>query len=79
MSRAIQLEAGFLLSEGVNMARKINIMQAEVNETDAVKVTRARSNICWGCGEIGHLYKDCRNPNKRQFRDKMKQRKNLNW
>ena len=41
MSRAIQLEAGFQLSEGVNMARKINIMQAEVNETDVVKDTRA--------------------------------------
>ena len=41
MSRAIQLEAGFQLSEGVNMARKINIMQAEVIETDVVKDTRA--------------------------------------
>ena len=40
MSRAIQLE-GFKLSEGVNMAGKINIMQAEVNETDVVKDTRA--------------------------------------
>ena len=39
MSRAIQLEAGFQLSEGVNMARKINIMQAEVNKTDVVKDT----------------------------------------
>ena len=55
MSRAIQLEAGFQLSEGVNMARKINIMQVEVNETDIVKDTRAQSNICWGCGEIGHF------------------------
>ena len=59
MSRVIQLEAGFQLSEGVNIARKINIMQAEVNETDVVKDTRAQSNICWDCGEIGHFYKDC--------------------
>ena len=79
MSRAIQLEAGFQLSEGVNMARKINIMQAEINETEIVKDTRARSNICWGCGEIGHFYKDCQNPNKKQFRDKMKQKKNLKF
>ena len=64
MTRAIQLEAGFQLSEGVNMARKINIMQAEINETEVVKDTRARSNICLGCGEIGHFYKDCQNPNK---------------
>ena len=32
MSKAIQLEAGFQLSEGVNMARRVNIMQAEINE-----------------------------------------------
>ena len=31
MKKAIQLEAGFQLSEGVNMARRINVMQAEVN------------------------------------------------
>ena len=79
MSRAIWLEAGFQLSEGVNMAQKINIMQAEINETEVVKDTRARSNICWGCGEIGHFYKDCQNPNKRQYRDKMKQKKNLKF
>ena len=46
MSRAIQLEARFQLSEGVNMARKINIMQVEVNKTEVVKDTRARSKIC---------------------------------
>ena len=79
MSRAIQLEAGFQLSEGVNMAWRVNIMQAEVNETEVVKDTRARSNICWGCGEIGHFYKDCRNPNKRQYQDQMKQKRSLKF
>ena len=79
MSRAIQLEAGFQLSEGVNMARRVNIMQAKVNKTEVVKDTRARSNICWGCGEIGHFYKDCRNPNKRQYRDQMKQKRSLKF
>ena len=39
MSRAIQLEAGFQLSEGVNMAWRVNIMQAEVNDTEVVKDT----------------------------------------
>ena len=79
MSRAIQLEAGFQLSEGVNMARRVNIMQAEVNKTEVVKDTRARSNICWGCGEIGHFYKDCRNPNKRQYQEQMKQKRSLKF
>ena len=73
MSRAIQLEARFQLSEGVN------IMQAEINETEVVKDTRTRSNICWGCGEIGHFYKDCRNPNKRQYRDQMKHKWSLKF
>ena len=79
MSRAIQLEAGFQLSEGVNMARRVNIMQAEVNETEVVKDTIARSNICWGCDEIGHFYKDCQNPNKRQYRDQMKHKRSLKF
>ena len=61
MSRAIQLEAGFQLSEGVNMAQRVNIMQAKVNETEVVKDTQARSNICWGCGEIGHFYERSHN------------------
>ena len=56
MSQAIKLKAGFQLSEGVNMAWKINIMQAEINETEVMKDTRARSNICWGCGEKGNLW-----------------------
>ena len=79
MSRAIQLEARFQLSEGVNMAQRVNIMQAKVNETEVVKDTRARSNIFWGCGEIGHFYKDCRNPNKRQYWDQMKQKQSLKF
>ena len=54
-------------------------MQAEINETEVMKDTRARSNICWGCSEIGHFYKDCQNPNKQQYRDKMKQKKNLKF
>ena len=79
MSRVIQLEAGYQLSEGMNMARKVNIMQAEINETEMIKDTRAQSNICCRCGEIGHFYRDCGNPNKRQYRDKMKQCKLLKF
>ena len=79
MSKAIQLEAGFQLSEGVNMARRVNIMQAEINKTEVIKDARACSNICSGCGEIGRFYRDCRNPNKKQFRDKMKHSKNVKF
>ena len=54
-------------------------MQAKVSETEVVKDTRARFHICWGCGEIGHFYKDCRNPNKSQYQDQMKQKKSLKF
>ena len=50
MKRAIQLEAGFQLSDGINMTRQINIMQAEVNEVEVGKDPQARSNHCYGCG-----------------------------
>ena len=55
MKRAIQLEAGFQLSEGVHMAKRINVMQAEVNEMETGKDPQAQSNHCYGCGEIGHF------------------------
>ena len=32
-----------------------------------------------GYGEIGYFHKDCENPNKRQCRDKMKQKKNFKF
>ena len=54
-------------------------MQAKVNETEVVKDTQVRSNICWGCGKIGHFYKNCRNPNKRQYRDQVKQKQSLKF
>ena len=56
MKKAIQLEAGFQLSEGVNMARQINVMQAEVSEVEMPHDPRACSNHCYGCGELGHFY-----------------------
>ena len=56
MKKAIQLEAGFQLSKGVNMARQINVMQAEVSEVETPRDPRACSNHCYGCGELGHFY-----------------------
>ena len=81
IKKAIQLEAGFQLSEGVNMARQINVMQAEVSEVEMPRDPRARSNHCYGCRELGHFYRDCVNPNKCQYRDQMRKKKTLtyNW
>ena len=55
-------EASFQLSEGVNMAQKMTIMNVNVEEEDEVnfvKDARARSNACFKCVEMGHFQCDC--------------------
>ena len=61
-TRAIELEAGYQLSEGVSLARPPEIMQIQViEEVDEVAAmqNRFKDVVCWGCGEKGHLYRDC--------------------
>ena len=60
--KALEYEASFQLSEGVNMARKTTVMNVIVEEEDKVnfvKDARARSNACFKCGEMGHFQCDC--------------------
>ena len=55
---AIELEAGYQLSEGVSLARPPEIMQVqEIEEVDEIGAMqrRLRDVVCWGCGEKGHL------------------------
>ena len=59
---AIELEAGYQLSEGVSLARPPEIMQVqEIEEVDEIGVMqrRLRDVVCWGCREKGHLQRDC--------------------
>ena len=66
-TRAIELEAGYQLSEGVSLARPLEIMQIqEIEEMDEIAAMQRRFKdvICWGCGERGHLYQDC--PHRRE-------------
>ena len=61
-TRAIELEAGYQLSEGVSLARPPEIMQVqEIEEMDEIAALQRRFKdvVCWGCGEKGHLYRDC--------------------
>ena len=61
-TQAIELEAGYQLSEGVSLARPPEIMQVqEMEEIDEIAALqrRFRDVVCWGCGEKGHLYRDC--------------------
>ena len=56
--KALEYEASFQLSEGINMAQKTTIMNVYVEDEDEVnlvKDTQARSNACYKCGEIGHF------------------------
>ena len=61
-TRAIELEAGYQLSEGVSLARPPEIMQVqEIKEVDEIGAMqrRLRDVVCWGCREKGHLQRDC--------------------
>ena len=61
-TRATELEAGYQLSEGVSLARPPEIMQVqEIEEVDEIAALQRRLKdvVCWGCGEKGHLQRDC--------------------
>ena len=61
-TRAIELEAGYQLSEGVSLARPTEIMQVqEVEEVDEIGLGQKRSKdvVCWQCEEKGHLQCHC--------------------
>ena len=62
LTRAIELEAEYQLSEGVSLARPPEVMQIqEVEEVDEIGTGQKRSRdvVCWQCGERGHLQWDC--------------------
>ena len=61
--KALRLEASLQLSEGVNMTRKTTIMNVGVDtddEVNLIKDVRARCNVCYKCGEMGHFQTDCK-------------------
>ena len=61
-TQAIELEVGYQLSEEVSLARPPEIMQVQgIEEVDEVAAmqNRFKDMVCWGCGEKGHLYRDC--------------------
>ena len=58
-TRAIELEAGYQLSEGVSLARPSEVMQIQEVDEIGTGQKRSRDVVCWQCGERGHLQQDC--------------------
>ena len=61
--KALRLEAGLQLSEGVNMARRTTVMNINLigsEEVNLVRDMRARSNAHYKCSEVGHFQRDCK-------------------
>ena len=70
--RALSLEAGLQLAEGVHLGRSPQVKQVSTSESchhDSlegcvhqanVRDSGARSNAFWKCGGLGHFQKDCK-------------------
>ena len=63
-TQAIELEAGYQLSEGVSLARPPEIMQVqEIEELDEIATLQRRLKdvVCWGCGDCPHRHGNMHN------------------
>ena len=69
-TKALELETGFQISEGVAQRRDAEIMEINLNQANNLEISevarRSRSPnrspkdiSCWGCGQSGHYHRDC--------------------
>ena len=70
--RALTLEAGLQLAEGLHLGRSLQVMQVSTGaychqeglkgceHQVNVRDSRTSSNVCRKCGGLGHFQKDCK-------------------
>ena len=65
-TKALELETGFQISEGVAQQRDAEVMEINFNQVPDSEINevgkRSRSPrdiVCWGCGQNGHYQRDC--------------------
>ena len=65
-TKALELETGFQISEGVAQRRDAEVMEINFNQINDSEINevgkRSRSPrdiVCWGCGQNGHYQRDC--------------------
>ena len=68
MNQAVQYRAVDILMEQVNLSRNSHTIHVEEEPIEEVNDFKARANACWGCGEYWHFYRDCKAPNKQQYK-----------
>ena len=71
MARAVRIESSHKLAEGINKTRQLPILKEDdkVNEVTIEEIgdLRARTVHCFSCGQVGHFFEDCTNPDKVEY------------
>ena len=66
VAQAVRIESSHKLAEGTNKTHQLPMSKEDdkVNEVMVVEIgdPRARTGNCYGCGQVGHFFEDCTNP-----------------
>ena len=72
MAQAVRIESSHKLAEGINKTHQLPMLKEDdkVNEVmvEEIGYPRARMGNCYGCGQVGHFFEDCTNPDKFEYR-----------
>ena len=72
MAWAVRIESNHKLAEGINKICQLPMLKEDdkINEVtvEVIGDPRARTGNCYGCGQVGHFFEDCTNPDKFEYR-----------